>query len=682
MTATAAIDAVGLVKTFGQLRAVDGVDLEVRQGEIFGVLGPNGAGKTTTLKMLATTLPIDAGQARVFGVDVAREPHRVRQLLGVTGQDASVDEDLTATENMWLFGRLQGLRSAAARATGKRLLEQFGLEEAADKPIAQFSGGMRRRLDLAVSLITRPPLIFLDEPTTGLDPRTRGQMWDTIRGLVADGCTVLLTTQYLDEADQLADRIAVIDGGRKVAEGTPDELKTSVGNSTLQLRLAPGADQELARQVVRRVAGAEPVMAPESGQMNVPLDTADRAADVLIGFRQAGVAIASVSVAKPTLDEVFLAITGHGTGQDDDPDAAEPAAAADIPLEVTSEYRIRRSRVARWPGSAAGRRPGRRRGPHAPARHHRRDRQPDAVHGLAGAEEDAPQPGAVLRRHAAAAAVHGDVRLHLRRRDLRQRQSYLPLLIPGIVAQTVLTTCMATGVQLREDMDKGVFDRFKSLPIARIAPLAGPMVADLVRYLIAASLTFVMGVIIGYRPGGGVLGVLGAIVLSVFTGWAIAWIFTWFGTIARNARSVQGMSMMILFPLTFLSNAFVPGHDAADRAGRLREGQPGLAPGVGHARPGQPRHDQQRGGLDAAGRPGGDRGLRAAVGAQLPAAPLAAQGPGAQPGSRSASRRASASRSGGWRSRYWARSSAIRPGAASSAAGTIRSHIIVGIVRL
>ena len=317
MTTTASVSATGLVKTFGESRAVDGIDLEVRQGEIFGVLGPNGAGKTTTLRMLATLLPIDEGQAFVLGVDVAREPHRVRQLVGVTGQYASVDEDLTATENLWLFGRLQGLRSADARATGRRLLEQFGLEDAAHKPISQFSGGMRRRLDLAASLITRPPLIFLDEPTTGLDPRTRGQMWDTIRGLVADGCTIMLTTQYLDEADQLADRVAVIDRGRKVAEGSPDELKTSVGSSTLQLQLVQGDDHDLARQVVRRLVGREPVLTPESGRLNVPLDAADEAADVLIGLRQAGVSITSVSVAKPTLDEVFLALTGHDAGERD-----------------------------------------------------------------------------------------------------------------------------------------------------------------------------------------------------------------------------------------------------------------------------------------------------------------------------------------------------------------------------
>ncbi|MCZ4498816.1 MAG: daunorubicin resistance transporter ATPase subunit [Marmoricola sp.] len=322
-----AVQAQGLVKTFGARtsspsRAVDGIDLEVKQGEIFGVLGPNGAGKTTMLKMLATLHTIDAGSASIFGVDVAREPHRVRQLLGVTGQYASVDEGLTANENLWLFARLQGVSSKEARSTAARLLGQFSLEEAADKPISQFSGGMRRRLDLAASLITRPPLIFLDEPTTGLDPRTRGQMWDTIRGLVADGSTILLTTQYLDEADQLADRIAVIDRGVKVAEGTPDELKTSIGDSTLQLQLDSSSDPALALDVVRRVTGEEPVLTPadldgRGGRIKVALPEADRAADVLIGLRQAGVSIASVSVDKPTLDEVFLALTGHDTGETD-----------------------------------------------------------------------------------------------------------------------------------------------------------------------------------------------------------------------------------------------------------------------------------------------------------------------------------------------------------------------------
>ena len=326
MTHIPAVHAEGLVKSFGDFRAVDGVDLHVAQGEIFGVLGPNGAGKTTMLKMLATLLSIDSGRAEVLGVDVRREPHRTRQLLGVTGQYASVDEHLTANENLWLFARLQGVPSRKARDTAARLIEQFGLEEAANKPLAQFSGGMRRRLDLAASLITRPPLIFLDEPTTGLDPRTRGQMWDTIRDLVADGCTVLLTTQYLDEADQLADKIAVIDRGRKVAEGTPEALKASVGNSTLRLRLTNGADQILAADVVRRLLGEEPVLSPESGRINVALADADRAADVLISLREAGIGITTVSVEAPTLDEVFLALTGHET---DERSAA--AATADQP---------------------------------------------------------------------------------------------------------------------------------------------------------------------------------------------------------------------------------------------------------------------------------------------------------------------------------------------------------------
>ena len=314
-----AVTAAGLVKAFGDFRAVDGIDLEVRRGEVFGVLGPNGAGKTTTLKMLATLLTIDRGEARIFGVDVRRHPHMIRQLVGVTGQYASVDENLTGYENLWLFGRLQGLSSSRSKATAVDLLERFGLAEARDKQIRQFSGGMRRRLDLAASLISRPPLIFLDEPTTGLDPRTRGQMWDTIRDLVRDGSTVLLTTQYLDEADQLADRIAVIDRGLKVAEGTPDELKTSVGSSTLQLRMSDPAVVDDAVAVVRRVLREEPVLTPEAGGMNAALVDANQAADVLIALRQSALSIASATVQKPTLDEVFMALTGHAAEDEVNP---------------------------------------------------------------------------------------------------------------------------------------------------------------------------------------------------------------------------------------------------------------------------------------------------------------------------------------------------------------------------
>ncbi|HEY8455389.1 MAG TPA: ATP-binding cassette domain-containing protein [Actinopolymorphaceae bacterium] len=214
-----AIEADGLVKVFGTTRAVDGIDLRVRSGTVYGVLGPNGAGKTTMISMLATLLKPDAGTARVLGHDVVREAHVVRQLIGLTGQYASVDETLSGLENLVVFGRLLGLGHRAAKAKALELLAAFALADAAKRPVAKYSGGMRRRLDLAASLIARPPLIFLDEPTTGLDPRTRGQMWDVIRDLVASGSTVLLTTQYLDEADQLADRIAVIDHGRVVAEG-------------------------------------------------------------------------------------------------------------------------------------------------------------------------------------------------------------------------------------------------------------------------------------------------------------------------------------------------------------------------------------------------------------------------------------------------------------------------------
>ncbi len=310
-----AVEAHGLVKVFGDNRAVDGVDLKVPTGTIYGVLGPNGAGKTTVISMLATLLKPDAGSATIFGHDIQKEPQIVRQLIGVTGQYASVDETLSATENLIIFSRLLGLGKQEARQKAAELLEEFGLVEAAKRPLSKFSGGMRRRLDLAASLIAQPPLIFLDEPTTGLDPRTRSQMWDTIRRLVASGSTVLLTTQYLDEADQLADRIAVIDRGKVVAEGTPDELKASVGSASLQLDLVDKKTMPEALKIIEHELKAKAVV---SGSLiTAPMADPDRVTDLLVSLRKGGIRLSEVSVQKPTLDEVFLAITGHTAAQDE-----------------------------------------------------------------------------------------------------------------------------------------------------------------------------------------------------------------------------------------------------------------------------------------------------------------------------------------------------------------------------
>lgn len=304
-----AVEAVGLVKHFGDNKAVDGVNLNIGAGRIYGVLGPNGAGKTTTISMLSTLMRPDGGRASIFGYDTVNEAHVVRQLIGLTGQYASVDEKLSATENLFIFSRLLGLSRSDAKKKSTELLEAFGLTEAAKRPLSKFSGGMRRRLDLAASLIAQPPLIFLDEPTTGLDPRTRLQMWDTIRQLVASGSTVLLTTQYLEEADQLADRIAVIDHGQVIAEGTPAELKASIGLAALELRLASGEQSQTADSVIRQMLGVECHVSPE-GLLTAPLADPGLITDILIALRNHQVDLLEVSVKSPTLDEVFMAITG------------------------------------------------------------------------------------------------------------------------------------------------------------------------------------------------------------------------------------------------------------------------------------------------------------------------------------------------------------------------------------
>ena len=305
-----AIEATGLVKSFGNTRAVDGVNLAVRRGSVYGMLGPNGAGKTTTIRMLATLIAPDAGSARVLGHDIVAEADTVRAAVSLTGQLASVDEDLTGRENLILLGRLLGLRRQAAKERAFELLEAFGLSKAASRLVKNYSGGMRRRLDIAASIVVTPELMFLDEPTTGLDPRSRNQVWDIVRALVAEDTTILLCTQYLEEADQLADAIAVIDDGRVIAEGTPSQLKASVGSGALRVRLLEPAQRPQAADVLdRRLGGV--VLEPDPAALSASCSDADRGAEAVAELVRCGVHIADFSLGQPSLDEVFLALTGH-----------------------------------------------------------------------------------------------------------------------------------------------------------------------------------------------------------------------------------------------------------------------------------------------------------------------------------------------------------------------------------
>src|SRR3712207_5851717 len=312
-----AIHTEGLVRRFGDNAAVDGVDLSVPTGAVYGLLGPNGAGKTTTIRMLATLIRPDAGTARVLGHDVVLEADAVRGRVSLTGQFASVDEDLTGLENLVLIARLLGHSRAQAKARADELLEAFGLSEAANRQVKKYSGGMQRRLDIAASIVVTPDLIFLDEPTAGLDPRSRNQVWDIVRALAAGGTTVLLTTQYLDEADQLADRIAVIDHGRVIAEGTPSELKASVGSGTLHVRLHDPKDRPQAEQVLSQVLGVLVHLDSDPAALTARVSDPERVAHALAELSRSGVAVTDFALGQPSLDEVFLALTGHPAEDDD-----------------------------------------------------------------------------------------------------------------------------------------------------------------------------------------------------------------------------------------------------------------------------------------------------------------------------------------------------------------------------
>jgi ABC transporter DrrB family efflux protein len=570
-----AVRVEGVVKRFGETVALDGAGLEVPVGMVFGLLGPNGAGKTTLVRILATLLAPDAGRAEVLGHDVEREPAAVRELLGLTGQFAAVDELLTGRENLEMFGRLFKLSREEARRRAGELLDRFDLAQAADRPARTYSGGMRRRLDIASSLLTRPRVLFLDEPTTGLDPRSRNEIWAIVRELRREGTTLLLTTQYLEEADQLADRIAVIDHGKVIAEGTGNELKDRVGGQILEVELSSVGQRDRARAVLAGVGCGDPQPdeRPDRLTLPAPRNGLQLVEEAAAGLRQAQIGVSDIGLRRPTLDDVFLQLTGAPPSEN----GGRPRQAGGEPVSTQAAGQPVSTQAAGEPVStqAAG--------------------QPVSTQ-AAGEPVSTPRrpvprlrrpsPGAVRAALTDDAVVTGRNLRHFIRqpdllvfstiqpvlfvllfvyvfggaigRSLPHGISYVGFLLPGVFVQSVTFGASQTAVGLKEDLTRGVVDRFRSMPMARSAVLAGRTVADLVRNILVIGLMVAVGYLVGFRFLGGVAAAIGCVAVVAAFGFALSWIFAFVALTVRGAETAQTAGFVVIFPLVFASSVFVP----------------------------------------------------------------------------------------------------------------------------
>jgi ABC-2 type transport system ATP-binding protein len=552
----AAVHVEGVAKHFGSTVALAGVDVDVRKGTVFGLLGPNGAGKTTLVRVLSTLLIPDAGRAEVFGRDVVHEAAAVRQLLGLTGQFAAVDEILTGRENLQMFGRLFGLSSQEAARRATELLERLELADAADRPARTYSGGMRRRLDLASSLVTRPQVLFLDEPTTGLDPRSRNEIWEAVRELVRGGTTLLLTTQYLEEADQLADEIAVIDHGRVIAQGTGNELKDHVGGQILEVELTSAAEREQAAGVLTGIGCGNPQPGDRADQLTLPAprDGLELIEDAAGALRKAGIAVSDLGLRRPSLDDVFLQLTGAPAG-----DGAGPA---------TDARRRQEVRQASNDGRASS------------------DGAAFRLKAIRAPLQHIPTPSALRRTVTDAAVVTGRNLRHFVRQpellifstiqpimfvilfsyvfggavrgSLPHGVSYVDFLLPGIFVQSVAFRSTQTAVGLAEDLRRGVVDRFRSMPMARSAVLIGRTTADLVRNVLIIGLMIGVGYAVGFQFQSGILRALAAVAIVAAFGLALSWIFALVALTVRGTEAAQSAGFVVIFPLVFASSVFVP----------------------------------------------------------------------------------------------------------------------------
>ncbi len=544
-TAPEAIEAHDVRKAFGETQALAGVDLTAETGRVLALLGPNGAGKTTLVRILTTLLAADTGSAWVGGLDVVRDAAKVRSMIGLSGQFAAIDDLLTGRENLQMVAELYQLGRGEARRRAAQALEQFGLADSADRLAKTYSGGMRRRLDLAAGLIARPPVLILDEPTTGLDPRTRIEVWELIEGLVADGTTVLLTTQYLDEADRLAHRIVVIDRGKVVAEGTADQLKRGLGGDVVEMHVARAQDFDQAVSVLTALGDGASVIDRERQRVTLPAEEGPatlRAALDRLG--DAGVALEDIGIRRPSLDDVFLSLTEDSSTQE--AASAAPHDSVSPPPSPASAEAGRKQPV----------RPSEPMFVVAPSRRfaalgdiavltRRNLKRIARTPRLLAVSSIQPVMFVLLFYYVFGGAIH------------TPGGSYIDYLVPAILLQATLFGA-TTAVAMSTDLAGGMIDRFRSLPMARSAVLAGRALADMVRSLSVVALVLIVSLLIGFGFHNGAAGALGALVLALAFGFAFIWLFALVGMLVKDPETAQLAGFLPIFPLIFASSAFVP----------------------------------------------------------------------------------------------------------------------------
>lgn len=540
----------GLTKSFKDVKVLNGLDLAVPRGTVLALLGPNGAGKTTTIRILSTLLPLDDGEATVNGYNVVTQGDQVRSSIGLTGQYAAIDEYLTGAENLKMMGRLYRLSGTESERRTKQLLQQFDLVAAGGRAVKTYSGGMRRRLDLAVSLIASPPVVFLDEPTTGLDPRSRLTMWSIIEKLVASGTTILLTTQHLEEADRLADRIAVLDDGRVIAEGTANQLKQQVGNDRLELTISKDSKYESA---VQALGGRG--LHPDAEARTIQMSTSDGMQDlkaVLDTMEHAHIKVDNVSLHRPTLDDVFLTLTGHQATEESKKDEVgerslgEQDFTAVSPIMISSKPTKSFGWAVRDSGVLIAR---------------------SLKHIIKNLDQllsvaISPLMFLLLFRYVFGGAINTG------------GTSYVNFLVAGILVQMAAFGASTTAVSVAADLKRGIVDRFRSLPMFSPALLIGHVTADLARNIISSIIMLGAGFLVGFRPNAD-LGewLLVLALLLVFT-FSVSWLSAIMGLLAKSVEAVQWLTFLFIFPLTFASSAFVPTEGMSAGLRAFAENQP------------------------------------------------------------------------------------------------------------